>query len=70
MGNKDIGRIRKIGQKQREVKEDTTNKEIAEDCYANWQKEIDLDLQKQGWEATIRQVDSWDEVPVNALKLN
>jgi len=48
----------------------TTNQKIAEDCYENWQKEINSDLQKQGWEATIRQVDSWDEVPVNALKLN
>lgn len=48
----------------------TTNQKMAQDCHGNWQKGINADLQKQGWKAIIRQVDSWDEVPVNALKLN
>ncbi len=48
----------------------TTNQQMAEDCHANWQKEITEDLRKKGWLASIRQVNSWDDVPVNALKLN
>ena len=48
----------------------TTNRKMAEDCHQNWQQQLSLDQQKQGWQAKIRTVKSWDEVPVNALKLN
>jgi hypothetical protein len=48
----------------------TTNQQIAEDCHANWQQELSRDQYKQGWQAIMRTVDSWDDVPVNALKLN
>lgn len=42
----------------------------AHDCHHNWQNSL-TDQQKQnGWVATLRTVNSWDEVPVNALKLS
>ncbi len=48
----------------------TTNEKLAQDCHDNWQKELGADQQKQGWQVIMRNVESWDEVPVNALKLN
>ena len=46
------------------------NEEAAQDCHQNWQNNL-TDRQKQeGWVARLRVVDSWDEVPVNALKLS
>ena len=42
----------------------------AKDCHDNWQNSL-TDRQKQeGWTASLRTVESWDEVPVNALKLS
>ncbi|MBL1210651.1 glycogen debranching protein [Geminocystis sp. GBBB08] len=48
----------------------TTNQQQAEDCHANWEKELTPQQKEQGWEVTIKTVASWDDVPVNALKLN
>lgn len=48
----------------------TTNQQMAQDCHDNWQKELSIDQQKQGWQVIMRNVESWEEVPVNALKLN
>jgi hypothetical protein len=31
---------------------------------------LTAEQKQQGWVATLRTVSSWDEVPVNALKLN
>ncbi len=48
----------------------TTNQQMAQDCHDNWLKELSIDQQKQGWQVIMRNVESWEEVPVNALKLN
>lgn len=42
----------------------------AQACHQNFQDNL-TDLQRQeGWVARMRTVDSWDEVPVAALKLS
>ncbi len=42
----------------------------AQDCHKSFQDNLS-DVQKsQGWIARLRTVESWDEVPVSALKLN
>ncbi len=46
------------------------NESQAKDCHDSFQKNLN-DIQKaSGWVARLRTVDSWDEVPVNALKLD
>ncbi|MBD2385158.1 glycogen debranching protein [Cylindrospermum sp. FACHB-282] len=46
------------------------NESQAQDCHESFQNNL-TELQKQtGWVAQLRIVDSWDDVPVNALKLN
>ena len=42
----------------------------AYDCHHNWQNSLTEQQKQSGWVATLRQVDSWDDVPVNALKLS
>lgn len=40
------------------------------ECHESFQQNL-TDVQKsEGWVARIRKVESWDEVPVNALKLD
>jgi hypothetical protein len=46
------------------------NEEAARDCHQTWQQNLTEAQKQQGWSARLRTVDSWDEVPVNALKLN
>ncbi|MCG6137187.1 MULTISPECIES: glycogen debranching protein [unclassified Anabaena] len=42
----------------------------AKDCHESFQGNL-TDIQKSaGWVAQLRTVSSWDEVPVNALKLD
>lgn len=42
----------------------------AKDCHESFERNL-TDAQKAaGWVARMRTVDSWDEVPVNALKLD
>ncbi|MEW5858466.1 MAG: glycogen debranching protein [Cyanobacteriota bacterium] len=42
----------------------------AKDCHESYQQNL-TDFQKEsGWIARLRTVDSWDEVPVNSLKLD
>jgi len=48
----------------------TKNKQAAEDCHANWLKELTETQRQQGWAVILKTVESWDDVPVNALKLN
>lgn len=48
----------------------TKNRDMAEDCHKNWQNELTLQQKEEGWQVILKTVDSWDEVPVNALKLN
>ena len=46
------------------------NEQAARDCHEQWKAELAEDKTTAGWEAHIRTVDSWDDVPVNALKLS
>ncbi len=46
------------------------NESEAQKCHESFEKNL-TDAQKQeGWVARLRIVNSWDEVPVNALKLD
>ena len=42
----------------------------AQDCHKSFEQNLTAEQKQQGWVATLRTVSSWDEVPVNALKLN
>ncbi|MGB3266238.1 MAG: glycogen debranching protein [Microcoleus sp.] len=42
----------------------------AKECHESFEQNLTADQKQQGWVATLRTVNSWDEVPVNALKLN
>ena len=46
------------------------NEEAAHDCHQNWQNNLTHQQKQNGWVATLRTVESWDDVPVNALKLS
>ena len=46
------------------------NKESAQDCYENWTKNLTQAQKNNGWQVDLRQVESWDDVPVSALKLS
>jgi hypothetical protein len=46
------------------------NEEQARDCHESFQKNLTPDQKAAGWTAVLRTVESWDDVPVNALKLN
>ena len=39
-------------------------------CHEEFEKNLTEAQKQQGWVATLRTVESWDEVPVSALKLN
>ena len=39
-------------------------------CHESFQENLTAEQRAQGWEARLRTVESWDEVPVNALKLS
>ncbi|MBO3461840.1 glycogen debranching protein [Aetokthonos hydrillicola Thurmond2011] len=42
----------------------------AQDCHESFKQNL-TDVQKAwGWEARLRTVNTWDDVPVNALKLD
>lgn len=46
------------------------NEKLAQDCHVSWQKNLTENQIEEGWTASLRKVDSWDDVPVNALKIN
>ncbi len=46
------------------------NKEAAQECHLHWQNNLTVQQKQEGWTAKLRTVKSWDEVPVNALKLS
>lgn len=46
------------------------DEEAAHDCHQNWQNSLSEEQKRNGWVANLRTVDSWDDVPVNALKLS
>lgn len=46
------------------------DEQAAQECHQTWEKSLTQQQKEEGWTATLRTVDSWDEVPVNALKLS
>ncbi|MDJ0678011.1 MAG: glycogen debranching protein [Calothrix sp. MO_167.B42] len=46
------------------------DKSQAQDCHESFLANLTATQKAAGWIAQLRTVDSWDEVPVNALKLN
>lgn len=42
----------------------------AQDCHNSFETNLTPEQKDQGWVAQMRTVTSWDEVPVNALKLD
>jgi hypothetical protein len=42
----------------------------AQECHASFEQNLTPEQKERGWVAVLRTVNSWDEVPVNALKLN
>lgn len=46
------------------------NEQLAKDCYQSFQDNLTPEQKSCGWEARLRTVESWDEVPVNSLKLS
>ena len=48
----------------------TCNESQAKDCHDSFENNLTETQKATGWVARLRTVDSWDEVPVNSLKLN
>jgi hypothetical protein len=46
------------------------NEELARACHASFQENLSNEQKARGWTARLRVVESWDDVPVNSLKLN
>lgn len=42
----------------------------AQECHDSFDSNLTAEQKDQGWVAQMRTVESWDEVPVNALKLD
>jgi hypothetical protein len=47
-----------------------SSEEAAKDCHQSWVDGFTDEQKNEGWIASLRTVESWDEVPVNALKLS
>ncbi|MEG3438601.1 glycogen debranching protein [Pannus brasiliensis CCIBt3594] len=46
------------------------NEDAARDCHETWLKNLTEEQKETGWTAVLRTVESWEDVPVNALKLS
>jgi hypothetical protein len=46
------------------------DEQAAKDCHKSWEDSFSEEEKSQGWIACLRTVESWDDVPVNALKLS
>lgn len=46
------------------------DQEQANDCHESFESNLTETQKAEGWVARLRTVGSWDEVPVNALKLD
>jgi len=46
------------------------NESAAQDCHQRWLASFSESQKAEGWTAKLRAVESWDDVPVNALKLS
>jgi len=42
----------------------------AQECHDSFDANLTAEQKQEGWVARMRTVESWDEVPVNALKLD
>lgn len=42
----------------------------AQDCHQSYEENLTSEQKQAGWTARIRTVESWDDVPATALKLN
>ncbi|MBD2577760.1 glycogen debranching protein [Oscillatoria sp. FACHB-1406] len=48
----------------------TRNEKLARDCHQSFQNNLSDEQKSSGWKAQMRTVESWDDVPVNSLKLS
>jgi hypothetical protein len=46
------------------------NESQAKDCHESFENNLNETQKASGWVAQLRMVDSWDDVPVNSLKLD
>lgn len=46
------------------------NEGMAQDCHRSFDAALSPGQKAAGWIARLRTVESWDDVPVNSLKLN
>ena len=46
------------------------NEQQAKDCHESFTQNLTEEQKSAGWVARLRTVSSWEDVPVNALKLN
>lgn len=46
------------------------DEQSAKDCHETWLDNLTEKQKIEGWSAQLRIVESWEQVPVNALKLN
>jgi hypothetical protein len=42
----------------------------AQECHESFEQNLTATQRSEGWVARLRTVDSWDQVPVNSLKLD
>ena len=43
--------------------------DMANDCHESFEQNLTHEQKQLGWVATLRTVNSWDDVPVNSLNL-
>lgn len=48
----------------------TCNESHAKECHESFQNNLTEQQKAWGWVARLRTVESWEEVPVNSLKLS
>ena len=48
----------------------SSDRQQAEACHQEFVDKLTEQQRQAGWTAQLREVDSWDEVPVTALKLS
>ncbi|NES72318.1 MAG: glycogen debranching protein [Okeania sp. SIO2D1] len=46
------------------------DQQMAQACHQSFQENLSEQQKSEGWTARLRTVESWDEVPVNSLKLS
>ncbi|NEO86975.1 MAG: glycogen debranching protein [Spirulina sp. SIO3F2] len=42
----------------------------AQDCHESFEANLSAEQKAEGWSTRLRTVESWDDVPVNSLKLS